>query len=252
MALTDQRHAVRFALPDLIVRGADHTIYAPIYLDAALVNPSGATPTVSVYNAAGTAVVAAQNATVSGDIAQYTISAATLASEALGERWRVQWTLTLAGGTVLTPRNDAALVRAGLWPVISDVDVQRRMPALNLSSTTAISAATNWQGELDEAWTMINLRLIRLGNRPNLIMEPSALRECHMNLTLALIFEGRLASRLDEAYREQAMYYMDQYHRAWSELNPRYDSDDDGNTDLRRRPGTPLIWLSGGRSRWTG
>lgn len=243
MALIDQRRTVRLSLPDLIVRGAAHTIFAPVYLDGALDAPSSGT--VSVYNASNTAVVNAQAVTVSGSIAQYDISAGDLTSETLGEGWRVEWSLTMSDGDVLTPRNDAALVRSALWPVISDVDITRRMPSLDTSGSTPISTATNYQGELDEAWTEISLRLIREGNRPNLIMEPSALRECHMALTLAIIFEGRLASRLQPAYLEQAMAYREMYERAWSSLSFRYDVDDDGQPDPGRRSAQPTVWLNG-------
>lgn len=250
MALTDQRRTVRLPLPDHIVRNATHVIYAPVYLDGALDAPDAAS-TVSVYNASNEAVVDAATVTISGSIAQYSISTATTTSETLGEGWRVEWALTMSDGDVLTPRNSAALVRNGLWPVISDVDIIRAMPALDPSASNAISAAANYQGEIDEAWTRIQLRLIRQGNRPNLIMEPSALRTCHMALTMALIFQGRLASRLDIAYREQVAAYLAEYERAWSELAFRYDVDDDGIDEPERRPAMPSVWLSSnGPDNW--
>lgn len=232
------------------MRGAAHTIYAPVYLDGALDAPSSGT--VSVYNASNTAVIDGQAVTVSGSIAQYAISSGDLTSEDLGEGWRVEWSLTMSDGDVLTPRNEAALVRNALWPVISDVDIIRRMPSLDPSSTTAITTASNYQGELDEAWTEIQLRLIRQGNRPNLILEPSALRDCHMSLTLAIIFEGRLASRLDLAYQEQAQRYRDMYDRAWNELSFRYDVDDDGRAEPARRAAQPTVWLSAHGDYWRG
>jgi len=242
MSLTDQRHTVRLPLPDLIVRGRDHIVYAPVYLDGALVAPSSAT--VTLYDASGTAVLSAVAATVlAPTIARYTITAATTTSLTLGERWRVEWAITLSDGTVLRPRNDAALVRNGLWPVISDVDLYRRVRALDPGGTAPITAATDYQDELDEAWTEINLRLIALGNRPNLIMEPSALRQAHLYLTLALIFEGQLASRIDQAYRQDAVEFRRQYEAAWEGVSPRYDVGDAGAADTRRRALTPSIWL---------
>lgn len=244
MSLTDQRHTVRLPLPDLIVRGRDHVVYAPVYLDGALVAPTQATSTVSVYDASGTAVVSAATVTVTNSIARYTITAATTTSLTLGERWRVEWVLTLSSGAVLRPRNDAALVRNGLWPVVGDVDLFRLCPALDPSGSAPISASADYQDQLDEAWTQINLALIAKGNRPNLIMEPSALRQSHLYLTLSLIFEGLLQSRLDEAYRQQGMDYRRQYEAAWSSVSPRYDVGDSGAADLRRRAMNPSVWLS--------
>ncbi len=242
MSLYDQRHTVRFPLPDLIVRGRDHVVYAPVYLDGALVAPTSATMT--LYDANGTAVLSAVAATVlAPTVARYTITAATTTSLTLGERWRVEWAITLSDGTVLRPRNDAALVRNGLWPVVSDVDLFRRCKALDPNGTAPISSPTDYQDELDEAWTELQLRLIALGNRPNLIMEPSALRQAHLYLTLAIIFEGQLRSRLDEAYREDAAEFRRQYDAAWAGLSPRYDVSDAGAADTRRRPATPSVWL---------
>ena len=116
-----------------------------------------------------------------------------------------------------------------------------------LTGTAKISNATNYQDSIDEAWTEINLRLIALGNRPNLILEPSALRQAHLALSIAIIVEGRLASRLNVAYDEMALRYRREYERAFGALNPRYDEGDAGQADTRRRAAVPTIWLSGGR-----
>ena len=241
MPLADQRHTVRFPLPDLIVRGRDHVLSAPIYLDGALVTTTAAT--VTVYDASGSVVVTA--AATPGTTTTYTVLAATTTSLTLSERWRVEWALTHAGG-VIYARNDAALVRSGLYPVISDVDVYRRIAALDPSGTAPITSRTDYQDELDEAWTELMLRLINRGNRPNLIMEPSALRQAHLYLTLAIIFEGQLSSRLDSAYDEKAMRFRAEYERAYNELSPRYDVADAGQADTKRRGG-PTVWLNGGR-----
>jgi len=242
MSLIDQRHTVRLSMPDLIVRGVNHTIYAPIYLDGALVAPTAAAA-VSVYDESNTAIVDNQPAAVTGSIAQYTITGATTTSLALSERWRVEWSLPISGGPTLTPRNSAALVRNALWPVISDVDLYRRMPALDPNGSAPIHADADLQDQIDEAWTEINLRLISRGNRPNLILEPSALREVHVLLSLALKFDD-LASRLDPAYRDEADRYRERFETAWSALSPLYDVADDGRADTRRRAAVPSVWLS--------
>lgn len=246
MPLQDQRYTARLPLPDLIVRGVNHTVKCEVYLDGAA--DTLASATVSVYNASNTAVVDAAVATVAGGVASYTITAATTTGQTLGSKWRVEWAITLSTGAVIYPRNSAALVRNGLWPVIADVDLVRRVSSLDTTSSTVITSAADYQDYIDEAWTEIQLRLIGLGNRPNLIMEPSALRQPHLLLSLALVFED-LATRLNPAYMEQAASFRAQYDDAFRALNPEYDHSDSGQPDARRRPVVPTVWLCGGRDR---
>lgn len=242
MALTDQRHTVRLPLPDLIVRGRSHTVYAPVYLSGALVVPI--LPTVSLYDPSNTAIVSGAAASVTNSIATYTFAAGDLTAYALGERWRLEWVLPLTGGGTLYPRNEAALVRHALWPVVTDADVIRGRHSL--TGSHPITTETTYQDYLDEAWTTIQRRLIRLGNRPNLVLEPSALAEPHLRLTLAMIFED-LRTRLNNAWETIAKEHRAAYEAAWSELNPRYDTSDDGFADPNRRAAQPTVWLSGGR-----
>jgi hypothetical protein len=118
MPLTDQRHTVRLPLPDMIVRDRAHTVAAPVYVDGTTaVTP--ASWSVAVYDPSNTSV---ETGTGSSSAASHTIGSGDLSSYALGDGWRVEWVITLSDGTVLTQRNDAMLVRCGLWPVVGDVD----------------------------------------------------------------------------------------------------------------------------------
>jgi hypothetical protein len=248
MTLYDQQHTVRFPLPDLIVRGRAHTLRAPVYLSGELVAPSSAT--VSVYDASGVAQVSAAADTITSSVATYTIGAGTLSASALGEGWSVEWVITLSTGAILLPVNSAALVRCALYPVITDDDLIRRCPELDPDGAAPITSAMSFQDAIDEAWTEINLRLISKGSRPNLVREPSAFRQCHLFLALALRYEGE-QTRLSAAYGEKAAHYRALYEAAWSELNPQYSSGDDLQADARRRSMTPTIWLGGGAGRTT-
>ena len=239
MALGDQRHTVRLPLPDFVVRDRAHTISAPVYLDGALVVPTSWS--VAVYNASNTSV---ETGSGSG-AASHTIGSGDLTAETLGSGWRVEWTITLPDGTVLHPRNDAMLVRSGLWPVVTDADLYRREPSLDPGGVAPVTSRAGFQGYLDEAWTELQLRLIGLGRRPYLIMEPSALRQPHLYLALSLIFAGE-ASRLSDAWEQKADRYNDLYSRAWDSLAPHYDEDDDGQADSRRKSLQPTVWLNGG------
>lgn len=209
----------------------------------------------SVYDDSNTAIVDGAAAAITGDVAEYTITAATLPSTlTLAMGWRVEWNLVVSTAErpdgVIRARNSAALVRWAWHPMISDVDVFRRVPALDPSSSTVITSATDYQGFIDEAATSLQRRLIASGNRPNLIMEPSALREPLLYLTLALIFED-LATRLSQAYEVRAQEFRAAYESAWQSLTFEYDTDDDGVADANTRAAQPTVSLCGGRDVWS-
>jgi hypothetical protein len=136
--------------------------------------------------------------------------------------------------------------------------------SLDPAGTTPITAQSDYQSFRDEAWIEIQQRMIQAGNRPALVMSPTALRGVHMELTLAMIFEDLsvhmeltlamifedLSTRLNEAYEARAQQYRRQYAERWRNLTWRYDADETGtadNSDRRRGHGT--LWLSGGRGR---
>lgn len=239
MPLPDQRHTVRLPLPDMIVRSRATTVAALVYLDGAEVTP--ASWALTVYDATNTS---AYTASGSSSAASKSIPANTFSTYSYGEGWRVEWAITLSGGAVMDVRNDAMLVRTLLYPVVSDDDLVRRVPSLGGSHPITTSA--DYQDYLDEAWTEIQLRLISLGSRPYLVMEPSALRNVHLYSALALIFED-LRARNADSWEDRAGQYRQLAEQAWGMLSPRYDRDDDGVADTRRQSATASIWLSGGR-----
>lgn len=234
---TSQHISARFLAPDLIVRGQSNTLSCPLSTNGNQVVPLSGT--VSIFRRDGTAVVDAAAVTIVGD-ASYTFTPS--ASLALELGWRVEWTLVVLGETKVF-RNDAALVRYDLYPVLTDDDLYRRVRALNPDSTAQLSTLATYQDFRDEAWAVIQLRLIAIGNRPNLIMSPSALREVHLLLTLAMIFED-FQTTLNETYGPRAEHYRSLYEAEWARLNFTYDTSDDGRASAGgRRPAVPSVWL---------
>jgi hypothetical protein len=230
----------RFLLPDQLERGRPNALSCPVWQDAALVAPSSGT--VTIYDGGGAVLVSAAAVTVTGSIATYSYTPA--ATIPYGEGWRVEWSLVIAGVTHVF-RNDGALVRVVLHSPITDADLFRRVSALDPSGLAPISSVADYQDFLDEAHAVIQLRLITNGNRPNLILSPSALREAYITLALALIF-GDFETRLSETYAERASEYRRQYERAWGELRFTYASTDEaeGGSSLRRRSASPTVWLT--------
>lgn len=235
----------RFLLADYLVQGQDNAVSCPLWKDGALVAPTQAGSTVSVYDSSGTAIVDAAAVTVAGSIATYTIPAATLPSTlSRGMGWRIEWSLVVAGATTMY-RNSAGLVRSRFVPPIADPDLFRRESSLNPAGAAPVSSLADFQDYIDEATVTFIGWLSGKGSLAHLITEPSALREPMILLTLALIFED-FRTRLSETWSEKARDYMTKYEKARDGLAFEYDSSDSGTSDGRRkRSASPTIWLGG-------
>jgi len=237
-------YTFRFQKSETIVRGIANNLECAVYLDGAEVIPTSGS--VVVYDGDGTS-----------QSTETFVSFATTPSHAytpdssldLNTGWLIEWTFVISGETYVA-RNDAVLARRQLYPVISDVDLFRRVSSLNPASNSYITGVANYQDYLDEAWTIIYNRLLAKGNLPNLIMTPSSFRECHIQLTLALIFQDLETfndNNMDQ-YLERANTHRERFESEWANLNFIYDSDDDGVTDDEsRRPAMGSVWLTSRR-----
>jgi SpoVK/Ycf46/Vps4 family AAA+-type ATPase len=247
MALNDQTYQVRFPLPSLLERGIDTTIEAPVYQSGALVAPTSGT--ITIYDEDNDAKVSAAAVTITDSVATYTVTAGTTSGLTLADGWRVEWTLTVSGKTIRSV-NEASLVRQIVRPMLSDVDIYRRVPALDPNSASVITSETNYQGYIDEANTEVQLRLIAAGRRPWLIMSPASLRPVYLNLSLAIIFEDLAARLANVDYMERADRYREAYAKAYADLNFTYDLDLDGIAETNEsgnpaRVGAHTIFLTG-------
>lgn len=233
----------RFLTPDYLVRGQDNVITCPLWASGALVAPTQSGSTVTVYDTSNTAIVSAAAVTVTGSIATYTIPASVLpATLSLGMGWRVEWSLVVSSVATVY-RNNAGLVRSPLAPMITDADLFRRESSLNPSGGAPISSLSTFQDFVDEAWITLHGRLAGKGSLPHLIMEPSALREPLLMLTLHLVFED-FRTRLNETWADKAKDYGSKYERAWNDLRFEYDTADSGVSDGRTKRGArPSVWL---------
>src|SRR5688500_18352687 len=145
--MSDTPYTAELPLPDFIVQGQDHDLTCPIYRNGTLVAPESAT--ISIYDATNAPVVEDAAATITGSVPTYTVSSATTEDLTRSMGWRVEWTITLDDGTVLRPRNDAALVLSELLPVITDANIIRRVPALDPNSPSGIGSPTGYQSFID-------------------------------------------------------------------------------------------------------
>lgn len=249
MADADTRYAARLAL-EQIERGRANLVKCPVYRSGALAAPSAGT--VTLYDPAGVAVVNAALVTVTASVAEYSIASAVVSSYSYGDGWGIEWALTMPDGVVHTFRTDAAIVRRMLYPVVSDIDLFDRIPALDPADSAPITSATTYQDRLDEAWRMLLRRLQTDGHLPWLVVDSHALREVHLALTMHLIFRD-LATRGGGAdyYADEAMRWGQEYAAAYRNARLRVDRDDDGAPDSTdRKPAAPVVWYGGRARAW--
>ena len=241
MGSGDTQYSARFELPHLLEQRAE-TIACPLYRNGVIVTVAAGS--MVLKNASG--IVVASNAlTFPGGIATATIDAATLEAEEFGLGWWAEWSLTIPGSVVHLFRNDAALVRARLYPTVSTIDLFRRLRSLDVADSEVITrmTATDYQNKLDETDIQIQLRLIELDNRPGRIFSPSAARQAYLALWIALIFED--LANFENDYQDTADRWQARYEDAWNKLTLVYDSGDTGEPDAnRRRSVNRSVWLT--------
>lgn len=241
MSLAETVYTARFRSSETIERGRTQVLSCPTSRAGAAAAPSSGT--ITIYRPDQTVLVGPAAVSIVSSVAQYTLSGATTTTEALGEGWLVEWALVMPDTVTHTFRNDAALCRRTLYPVISQDDLVQRhsdLPAL-------LGTSASYQPYLDEAWATITNRLIAAGRRPYLVIQPSALRDCHLMLTLHLIFVDYSTSAGDGG-RWQALgaHYATQYESAWGQLRFTYDEDDSNNVDpTKKKSASSQIWTNG-------
>ena len=236
----ETRYAHRHGLPDLIVRAKTQTLECPVYSGSTLTAPSSGT--VTIYEGA-TVLVDAAAVTITADIAVYSLSAATIPTTlSLSDDWLIVWDLTIAG-EAHTFQRAAALVRRELHPVVTPADVS----ALHQDASSLLASGQTLADFLDQAWDMIQRRLLAVGRRPYLILSDFALFDCHRHLTAYLLFNDAASSVGDGRWAEMAEHHLDRYEQEWSRLSLTYDMDEDGLVeDVEQGTAGPTAVFFGG------
>jgi hypothetical protein len=250
MSLAETVYAARFRSTETIERGRQQALTCPTQRAGATATPTSGT--ITIYRPDQTVLVTSAVTIPGGGIATYSLAAAATTAEQLGEGWLVEWALVMPDTVTHTFRNDAALCRRTLYPVISDADLTMRhsdLPNLLASGTTS------YQSYLDESFATLCNRLISQGRRPFLVIQPSALREAHVALTLHMIFLDFSTSAGDSGrWQALADHYLRAYTEAWNQLRFTYDEADENKVDATMKKGAAsTVWLNGrgGQSYWT-
>ena len=238
----------RHGLPDFIVRGRANLVECPVYSGSTLTAPSSGT--VDVFKGDGTKLVDGQAVTVTADIATYSLAAELLPSTLnLEDNWLIVWSLTLAGSTH-TFQRPAALVRRELHPVVTPADVS----AIHQDASSLLASGQTLANFIDEAWDVLQRRLLAAGRRPYLIISDFALFDVHRHLAAYLLFNDAASSVGDGNWSEMAEHHIDRYEQEWARLSLSYDMDEDGVVAIDEQgiAGPSAVYLGGpGRAaRW--
>lgn len=239
---TNRFYAPRVRIPDVLERGKAFNAELPVYRDGALVVPSSGTFRLADEN--DNDVIASSVITVSASIATYAISAGQLPSTlAYSDSYTQYWDLVLPDGETYSFKRPCALAKSALYPVVSDIDLIGEYSSLN---KLLGSGLTSFQAKIDEAWVRLVQRVRDMGSLEYLIMTPHSLRSCHMNLTLYLIFKDAASVGMgqDSTYFEHAREHRALYDQDFKTLTFKYDSDQDGGVDAKKRAGYPIIMTS--------
>lgn len=242
MSLAENVYSARFRTSETIERGRTQILNCPTSRAGAVATPTAGT--ITIYRPDGTELISAAAVTIpAGSVAQYSLTGATTASEVLSDGWLIEWALTMPDNVVHTFRQDGALCRRALFPVIGQDELVQRhsdLPAL-------LGSAASYQPYIEEAWVTICNRLIAAGRRPYLVIQPSALRDCHLMLSLHLIFLDYSTSAGDGGrWQALAGHYMTTYEAAWGQLQFSYDQNDENRIDVTSKKGAASqVWTNG-------
>lgn len=245
----ETQYAHRHGIPDFIVRARLNLIECPVYAGSTLTAPSSGT--VSIYNGSGTLLVdPAPAVTITANIATYSLAAELLPSSmSLEDNWLVVWSLVIAGSTH-TFQRPAALVRRELHPVVTPADVS----AIHQDASSLLASGQTLANFIDEAWDVLQRRLLAAGRRPYLVISDFALFDVHRHLAAYLLFNDAASSVGDGRWSEIAEHHLDRYEQEWARLSLTYDMDEDGivASDEQGIAGPTAVYLGGpGRAaRW--
>lgn len=244
MGSADTRYSPIFDLPHLMEQ-REEVITCPVELAGVIQIPTEVGSNVKLFNSNGDEVLDEQPTLLTANTAQVVIPSATLDAEQFSKVWWAEWRLLMPDGVVHMFRNNAALVRARMYPTINTTQLFKRMKSFDPAQADNITRMTvaDFQDKLDEVDIEIQLRMFDDDLRPERVFSPSSLRKAWMSLWISLIFE-ELSSRRNE-YEEAAEKWRQRYERAYNGLTLVYDTHDDGQPDRQRRRSTgSSVWLT--------
>lgn len=234
--------------PLILIRGRDTTVDLEVWGAIGVQEPSSGT--ITVYDASDTVIVNAQALSISSETgrAYTTIAAASLPSTlAFSESWRAEWSISLAGETIIV-HQDAQLVRRPWLPAVTPADVIAACPQLantyNLDDREDCSAlATVIEAVAIDVQTM----LCSEGRRPWLIFDAWKLNRFAVLTVLARLFRGLMFDQdasNTAALDTLATNYESEAASKWAAMSFKYDDAETGKGgDQAQKAGVASIRL---------
>jgi len=259
MGQTETQYKIRRSLPQYLQWPLEGEATGKVVLAVDIYNDSAPGPTITAASASvdiirpdGSFLAEDQNAGIAGN-RLYATKVFTAAEESLSTGYQIRWRCTIGidpdgEGQVYEFRQRAFFVRSVLYPTVTNDDLLMRHPEL---ASMYPPGETTWDKAIDAAWEVLNRKLIGKGHMPWLILDPDALYEPHILLSLSGAFR-QLSTFATGAgrYAEMAKEYGDEAKAAWDALEFDYDFGDDGVTGTPSVPSEPVVMLSDSPTWW--
>jgi hypothetical protein len=217
--------------PAVFERGVATTTRMQVYLDDALVAPSGGTYV--LLDSAGNELHA-DDVTITASVATVTVPGTATEDAAFSKACREKWTLTV-GGVQLVQTRPAAIALQRLEPPAAGSQVHALHP--NLLAKLG-SASSNLQRFFDEGWGKVLRRLWSHGAWPDAMVDTDQLVEVLLEQVTVDCYE-LLASAPGDIHWEKMKRHEAALNDAWARVASRLDLDQDGVADSEDR--SPLV-----------
>lgn len=231
MPAADTIYAARFSGPETLVKGRANVITCPLYRSGAVVVPTTSGSTITIRRPDNTLLVDAQAVTVTGSVAQYTVSNSALADEPYREGYAVEWSLVVSG-TTHRFRRAGMVCRSVLFPVITDADLIDRYADL---ADCLPAGVTTFQAKIDAAWADLCDRLRRQGSLPERILSAEDLRQAHLFATMVLVLEDAIVTETEQSrWGRLLQINAERAAAAFADIQVTYDRAEVGVGAVRR------------------
>jgi hypothetical protein len=205
-------YSARWTGPTLITKSHDTTVTVDIEHGGSA--PTVSAVTFSLYSPNGTAIVDGAAASESGGTLSYTVTAASMSSQAYDQGWALKFSATIGS----------------------------RLAALQTTG------ASDLQKFITDAWTELTARLYSEALPFWRMRTPSSLRPWLIAQAAVFALDD-LALTLGDGgpYREEARRIEESLPRLYNKIRSLMDDNEDNNLDEVHQPASAVIQISSGR-----
>lgn len=235
-------YAIRSFGPQIIVKSTGSTLQMSLFdLDTGEL-ATLASATVSVYDENGTSV-SSGSATISNNVASYSVTSGSVSAEDYNQYWTVEWTTPL--GIFI---QHAALVRTSPHCPISTDDILDECPELYIGEwRDSQGEVVDWSRFIRAAYKEFYSRLSNNTRWPWKIVNPWTFRSFLINWTLMRIYESLMTDG-NTRYETLANRFGERAEDEWTRIQLIYDTNEDRGRN--NKSADPVIYLGSAPWRW--